>query len=171
MDLNALDPINGLSALASASSAIFAYLTYRATVSLKKHDFILQLATANETLRALVNSLPELLKRAEASRKAIDAAQGLLESGTGKAWQDRMALIQTEVQSLQGRLPGEEDLNRRSLRELTNLLATAHKDQLISANLVRELEQGLEADDRRRGQIREDHRSMVNSLVNRPFRR
>jgi hypothetical protein len=153
-----LDPVNGLSALASFLSAVFAWKTYRSTVDLKKHDFCLQLRTANSTLRATVNELPELVAYADRSRQAINAAEGMRRSGAAEKWKTRVGEAKTEIEALQARLPLEEKFEAKPLEELTRLIAATHELQTRATALKTEFEAEVQGDDQRRLQRREDMR-------------
>lgn len=159
MDWGASDTISVVSALAALASAIYAFKTYRATEDLKKHDFVLQLQTANETLRSAVKELPNLLAQANRSRRAVYAAQGLGGGSVWEQWAARVAEIETEIQALQQRLPAEVRFDELSLSDLRELIVITHGLQERATGAAGCMRGYMHEDDRRREQLANDHRA------------
>ncbi len=163
MAWGASDAISFVSALAAIASAIYAGKTYTATVELKKHDSALRLRLANETLRATVLPLLDLLERARRSRQAVCAATG--RSGAMQAWEQRAMQLETEISALRQHLPVEDKQSSHSLEDLTNLIAATHGFQQRASAVLDELTESLRQDDREREHIREDHRATMAALL------
>jgi hypothetical protein len=159
MDWGTSDTISTLALLTSAASAAYAYKTYRATVELKKHDFSLELQRANETLRAAVSELPELLAQANRSRRAVYAAQGLGKGSAWDQWSARVAEIQSEIEALQKRLPDEDRFDQMDLSRLRDLIVSTHALQKRADRAAGLLNDAMQEDDRRRQQMAEDRRA------------
>lgn len=164
------DSISLISALAAIASAIYTGMTYKATVALKKHDSILRLRLADETLRAAVLALPGLLERARDSRQAVWAAIGWGRSGPMQVWEARVKELEAEIQALQRCLPGEGNLASRSLEALTDLISANHSLQQRAFAVRDELNEGLRADDRQRDHLHEDHRAAMAARLAQPGR-
>jgi len=159
MEWSTSDTISVVSALAALASAAYAYKTYRATVDLKKHDFSLQLQTANETLRGAVKDLPDLVAQANSSRRAILTVQGLSGGSVWNQWAAGVAEAEAEIRALQNRLPGEERFGEISLSDLRELIVITHGLQARATKVAVAMREAMQQDDQRRQQLTEDRRA------------
>lgn len=166
-----MDWVSAVSALASVGSALFAWKTYRSAVDLKKHDFCLQLRTANATLRALVAELPGLLDTAMTSRERIDAADGMRSSGAAEKWRHRAEAVRGDIADIQTQLPMDDAFEAKGLSDLTGLITKTHVLHGRASALRAELEDALRRDDVRRQRLREDHRVELAALAAHPLKK
>lgn len=117
------------------------------TKELKSLDLRIQLKTVDATLRLDASELPDLLTRADRSRMASFAADGLSRSGASQVWSQQHATDTEEVRTLSALLPSRsKDYTALTQHELEAELVATHELQLRVDRLSEKYDKGLTDD-------------------------
>lgn len=117
--------VTGLTGMAYGIAA------FNKTKDLKSLDLRIQLKTADATLRLSAGELPDLLSRADQSRKASLSADGLGMSGMSQAWSKQHATDMDAIRTLSALLPAHtKDYAGLTHHQLETELVSTHELQL-----------------------------------------
>lgn len=146
-----LDYASAIGAVAGIVTGVtgmgYGIAAFNKTKELKSLDLRIQLKTADATLRLAASELPDLLARADQSRKRSLAADGLGMSGAWKVWEQQHAIDIEEVNRLSALLPSRsKDYGALVQQQLETELVSTHELQLRVDRLMDKYGKGL-ADD------------------------
>jgi len=126
---------------------VYGIAAFNKTKELKSLDLRIQLKTADATLRLAASELPDLLARADQSRKKSLAADGLGRSGVWQVWEQQHATDIEEVGRLSALLPSHsKDYGTLAQQQLETELISTHELQLRVDRLTDKYGKGLAED-------------------------
>jgi hypothetical protein len=153
-------------ALTGIAGAAMGYVSYRRTEQLKTLDLRVELRKLLTDVHAVCTDLPDLIERADKSRKAVAAATGGHNSGAAAKWGTDLIGDQALLKSLRSKLPesnstfagaSQTDLEERLLHFYAlQGQAISLRDRYLSA---------LAEDDRQRDHIRNDFRTRAQAQL------
>ena len=153
-------------AVTGVAGAIMGFISYRKTNEIKGLELRLELRRRTHDLHAVLSELPELLRRAKRSRVAVAAATGKRGSGAMEQWSQQWETDQGEVKAVADAAPPDsQDLNRLTLTELEQQLATVHQGHARAVALRDRYIAAMAADDRERDHLREDMRAVTQARL------
>jgi hypothetical protein len=154
--------ISGLVGAATGiAGAVMGWIAYRRSNQIKVLDMRLELRKAINEAERSIGEANELLPFANKSRERVSAAQGMLNSGAIKVWQQRFQEDQAAVQVLTERTPKATALEDMNPQTLELKLAEVHKFQIELGAIVNRYKASVAEDDQHRAELRQ-------AMLNRP---
>jgi hypothetical protein len=149
--------------------AVLGYKGYRRSQEMKALDLRLTLRKAEVDYRRTVEELPELLRRARASRAEVLGAQGNSKSGAFEAWVEQWQEDLKRAEAMLAALPtAPSDYQGVSYRDLETRLVTLHRERRLADGLRDKYREHLAWDAKQVEEIRADQRSKVLRTLGRP---
>ena len=91
------------------AGCVIGWISYRRSQQIKALDLRLELRKQVSDVCADIEALPTLLEGARASRSAVSAAMGVLQSGASEIWKAALETDLTTVQALARELPDADE--------------------------------------------------------------
>ncbi len=154
LDMGNLTGIIG--AITGPAGCVIGWISYRRSQQIKRLDLRLELRKQTSSVRADIEALPALLKRANSSRIAVSAAMGIgQQSSASLIWKRELENDLKTVQALAGELPDAMETYRHSKPpELEDKLVDVHALAARVTQLRNKYETALASDDMDRDRIR-----------------
>ncbi len=116
-------------------------------------------------VRADIEALPTFLEGALASRSAVSAAMGALQSDASGIWKAALETDLTTVEALARELPdADETFQHSKPQKLENKLVEVHALAVKAARLQGKYETAFASDDKERDRIRADVRTRLSPV-------
>jgi len=163
LDVAAVTGIIG--AITGPVGCLIGLVSYRRSQQIKALDLRLELRKHVSDIRADIEALPALMEGAQASRTAVLAAMGVLQSGASEIWKAALETDLKTVHALARELPDADETYQRSKpKKLENKLVEVHTLAVKVARLRDKYETALASDDKERDRIRADVRTRLNPV-------
>jgi hypothetical protein len=147
-----------IGALTGITGAVLGYLGYRRSKEIAALDLRVQVKKARNDSHVASVQLVDLLEHASASRAAVSAATGRLNSGGTLKFKEKLRADQTRATELASEIPKPDaDFSRYSPNELEKMLVELHRTQGWIEDMTRFYEREVEKDDKDRDHIRASH--------------
>lgn len=147
-----------IGALTGITGAVLGYLGYKRSKEITALDLRVQVQKARNDCHVAAVQLVDLLERASASRDAVSAATGRLNSGGTLKFKERLNADYKRATELASKIPKPDvDLSRHSPNELEKTLIELHRTQGWIEDMTKFYEREVEKDDRERDHIRASH--------------
>jgi hypothetical protein len=161
-----------IGAVTGIAGAVMGFISYRRTNEMKTLDLRLELMKLLVQLFHQVDSVGELIERAERSRQAVAAATGMRKSGAFERW---LKQVEADRESLGVINEAFEELNvdhsAASATDLESKIVEAHALKTTLDAMHQKYSSALAEDDAQRGHIRESSRSRIEgSAARHPLR-
>ena len=98
-----------IGAISGVAGAILGFKGYRRATAVKALDLRLELRKAVSDARVSVEALPQLMREANLSRRAVLHARGMLRSGVMTMWEKSYTADLRQVDVLKDELPSEAE--------------------------------------------------------------
>ncbi len=163
LDIGAVPGIIG--AITGPAGCVIGWISYRRSQQIKALDLRLELRKQVSDVCADIEALPTLLEGARASRSAVSAAMGVLQSGASEIWKAALETDLTTVQALARELPdADETFQHSKPQKLENKLVEVHALAVKVARLRGKYETAFASDDKERDRIRADVRTRLSPV-------
>jgi hypothetical protein len=152
MTLGSINAVTGIiGAITGPTALVLAWISYRRWQQVKALDLRLELRKQASDVRAAVAELPDLLEQSRASRIAVLAGMGALQSGT---WKAELESDLYTAQALARELPNaDEAYHRLKHRDLETKLVKVHAIAARATRLRNKYLRALASDDKEREHI------------------
>lgn len=152
----------GIGAVTGIAGAVMGYISYRRTNEMKTLDLRLELMKMLVQLFHQVDSVGELIDRAERSRNAVAAAIGMRKSGAMERW---LRQLNADRESLSTLNAAFDELNvdhsSATATDLETKIVEAHALKTTLDAIHQKYSAALADDDAQRAHIRESSRSRL----------
>ena len=147
-------------AFTGITGAIVSIVAYRRSTRTKLLELRLQLRKQAGDLREAHASLPDLLARADRSRKAVAAARGRFRSGMMERWNEEIIQDRETIGALEESIPArDETFEALNEKALESKLIEVHNLSRKVDRMKTKYDRAIAEDDNERDQISEDHRT------------
>ena len=155
MTLGSINDVTGIiGAITGPAALVLAWISYRRSQQVKALDLRVELRKQASDVRAAVLELADLLERSRASRIAVLAAMGALQSGGFETWKAELESDLYTAQALARELPNaDEAYHRLKHQDLETKLVKVHAIAAKVTRLRNKYLRALAYDDKQREHI------------------
>jgi hypothetical protein len=145
-----------VSVATGVAGAVMGYIAFRRTGAYKALDLRVQLRKDESALRAQLERLPGLLERADGSRQAVLAANGMLGSGAQQIWKTELAADREALAALRAAwLQPTPDYAKLNSADLESRTVAVHETAGKAGGLAAKYTSALAEDDQLRAEKRQ----------------
>lgn len=144
--------------LTGITGAVLGYLGYKRSKEIASLDLRVQVQKARNDCHVAAVQLVDLLEQASASRNAVSAAMGRLNSGGTLHFKEKLKADQIRATELVSKIPKPDvEISQHLPSELEKMLVELHRTQGWIEDMTKFYEREIQKDDKDRDYIRASH--------------